>query len=331
MRVCVAAYPTAFQQPGGGERVLDALSEALRREVDIVERFDPWTTKLADFDVLHYFSSYGSELFPEWRRHVDVLAVTPFIWPELPPMLAARRQAERFIRRAVRRERGPFQSVDVLFPTSKSEAKLLIRNYGVRPDRVVPVPHGTDPRFAAPPSGAFAARFGVTDFVLCPARIDANKNQLRLIRALSETDLKLVLLGDVAVGHERYGAACRAAAGPNTTMLPSLAHQSEELRDAFASAACVVIPSEYELCSVAALEAGIAGTPLASTTGGGMVDHLSPYAEFFDPRSEDDIRDALLRAIAVGRRPGQREHFAARFSWQAVARRTVDAYRRCLP
>jgi glycosyltransferase involved in cell wall biosynthesis len=87
-----------------------------------------------------------------------------------------------------------------------------------------------------------------------------------------------------------------------------------------------VIGSEHELCSVAALEAGVAGVPLASTAGGGMVEHLTPYAEFFDPHDETRIRAAVVAALDTGKRPGQSEHFARRFSWDEIARRTAEAY-----
>ena len=91
-------------------------------------------------------------------------------------------------------------------------------------------------------------------------------------------------------------------------------------------AAAVVIASEYELCSVAALEAGAAGAPLASTTGGGMREHLEGFAEFFDPHSEEELRRAVEAAIARGRRDGQSESFLRRFDWSEIARRTLRAY-----
>ena len=49
------------------------MAEALRRQGVNVTLFDTWSTSLGDVDVLCY-SSYGSELFPELRRHVACLA-----------------------------------------------------------------------------------------------------------------------------------------------------------------------------------------------------------------------------------------------------------------
>lgn len=327
MRVCFAAYPTAFQQPGGGEQVLLSLAEALRDYVDEVQFFDPWRTRLKDYEVLHYFSSYGSDQFVEWRRHVGLLAVTPFIWPELPHRVHALRNVRRAARRLTRSPASePFAAADILFPTSTREAQLLHENYRVPLERLVVVPHGADLRFADPPSGAFVRISEAERYVLCPGRIEPNKNQLRVVHALADTDVELIVLGGVAPGFESYADACRAAAGPRTCFLHALPHESEELRDAIVSAACVVIGSRYELCSVAALEAGLAGVPLASTNGGGMLEHLTPFAEFFDPADEAQIRRAVLQALERGRRPGQKEHFAARFSWDAIARRTAAAY-----
>jgi glycosyltransferase involved in cell wall biosynthesis len=327
VRVCFATYPTAFQEPGGGERVLDQLAAALERRDVEVTRFDQWSTRLGDFDVLHYFSSYGSDLFPLLRRHVNRLAVTPFIWPELPPLISALRRLRHAAAPVLGPAPAPYDAVDLIFPTSHREAELLVRNYSVLAERIAIVPHGADLRFAAEPSGEFARVNGLGRYILCPGRIDPNKNQLRVIHALADEDVDLVILGDVAAGEEAYGGACRRAAGPRTHFLPSLPPGSDLLIDAVAGAACVVIASVYELCSLSALEAGVAGVPIASTTGGGMFEHLAPWASFFDPRSEHELRRAVIQSTGKGRSRLQSIEFAERFSWESVAEQTLAAYR----
>lgn len=319
MKICFATYPTAFQQPGGGEAVLNNLRASLARQAVEVDLFDQWNASLADYDVVHYFSSYGSDEFNRLRRHARALAVTPFIWPALP---------WRARLRNVIRPRRPFAGVDLLFPTSRREASLLVQNYGVDQSQVAVVPHGVERRFAEPASVSFAESCGLERYVLCPGRIDPNKNQLRVVRALRDLDVDLVVLGSVAAGHEDYERRCRAAAGPRTLFLPALAHDSELLVDAYRAAAAVVIASEYELCSIAALEAGAAGAPLVSTNGGGMPEHLEGFAEFFDPGSEPELRRAVEAALERGRREGQTESFLRRFDWDEIARETIRAYER---
>jgi glycosyltransferase involved in cell wall biosynthesis len=326
VNVCFATYPTAFQQPGGGEVVILALKEALERRGVNVELFDPWTTRLRTVDVLHYFSSNGTDLFPLIRDHVH-LVVTPTIWPELPTNVRLQRELTRAARALVRRPRpGPYDAADLVLPHSRREADLLSRNYHVPRSKLRIVPHGTDLRFAAPATGVFARLHGLRDYVLCPGRIDANKNQLRLIRALRDTDIDLVILGAPMAGEEAYVTACRAAAGPRTHFVEPLEPGSELLVDAVASAACVTIASVYEIWSLAAHEAGVAGTPIAASSGGVLEELLSPYAVFFDPHSEEAIRAAVDEALARGRVPGQSEHFAARFSWDAAAEHVHAAY-----
>lgn len=317
MKVCFATYATAFQRPGGGEAVLLNLREALERLGVSVDLFDPWETRLAGYDVLHYFSSYGSDEFARFRALSPRLAVTPFIWPALPRPV----RLMRALRRAT-----PFAPVDVLFPTSQREADLLVQNYGVDRSRIAIVPHGAEGRFAGPTDGSFAREYGLRRYVLCPGRIDRNKNQLRVIRALRTVDVELVILGSAAPGEEDYERRCREAAGPSTTFVPALPHDSALLVDAYRGAAAVVVASEYELCSVAALEAGVAGAPLVSTNGGGMPEHLAGFAEFFDPHSESELRQAVTAALERGPRAGQSEHFRARFDWDEIAQRTLAAY-----
>jgi glycosyltransferase involved in cell wall biosynthesis len=329
VRVCFATYPTAFQQPGGGEAVILALREALQQRGVEVTLFDPWSTRLREHDLLHYFSSIGAESFPKWRSHVPLI-VTPTLWPHLPRRVRAVRRMRRAAdRMRGRRVVGPFDPADVVLPHSRTEAELLTRNYGVPLERIVIIPHGTDERFAQTATGAFARENRLGAYVLCAGRIDPVKNQLRLIRALRDSEIYLAIVGDAAPGAEAYSAECRRAAGPRTRFIPALPRASELLIDAVAGAACVVIPSIYEIWSLIGHEAGIAGTAIASSRGGALPELLGPYPSYFDPRAEDSIRNAVLQAVDHGP-PASQAQFFSKISWAYVADRAIDAYQLAL-
>lgn len=328
MRVAFATYPTAFQQPGGGEAVLLALRTHLIEQQVEVDLLDPWHGRLSSYDVLHYFSSIGTDLYPYYRKHLP-LVVTPCLWPELPRGVRVARSLSRSLRKVTRRPQVlSYADASVLTPHSRSEAEMLVRNYGVRCDQIEIVPHGHDSRFSAGSRTAFAQKRRLGQYALCVGRIDPIKNQLRLVRALRGVDLDLVLIGVPAAGEEAYFAACQAAAGPRTTFLSPMPSDSQELVDAIAGAACVVIPSIYEIWSLVAHEAGVAGVPIAASSGGSMRELLSPWASFFDPRSETGIRNAVVSAASRGANAAQQRDFLNRPSWTDVASRMVAVYER---
>lgn len=330
MRVAFATYPTAFEQPGGGEAVLLALREhLLQRGVD-VDLFDPWQGSLSSYDVLHYFSSIGSDLFPYYRRYLP-LVVTPCFWPALPASVRIARNLSRGSKGVLRRHvSSPFEHVDVLTPHTRLEATLLMQNYHARRDQLAVIPHGRAEEFASGSRTAFAQQHGLRPYVLCVGRIEPIKNQLRLVRALREVEFDLVLIGDAAVGAEAYYASCRAAAGPRTTFLPQMPRDSTELVDAIAGAACVVVPSVYEIWSLVAHEAGASGVPIAASSGGSMRELLSPWAFFFDPADERELRDAVRSAARREVSLRQQQDFLNRPTWDDVARMVQRLYERVL-
>lgn len=326
MKIAFATYPTAFEQPGGGEVILLTLRERLILRGLQVDLLDPWSGGLSSYDVLHYFSSIGTDLYPYYRRYVPLI-VTPCLWPSLPPFIRARRDLRRGVGRVMRRPlRSPYEAADIVTPHSTVEANLLMRNYDVRPDQIDIVPHGVDERFGTGDRTAFAKEHGLSRYVLCLGRIDPIKNQLRLIHAVRDVDLDLVVVG--GAGEESYLAACRAAAGPRTTFLPPLPRESQQIVDAVRGAACVVVPSIYEIWSLVAHEAGVAGVPIAATKGGSMKELLSPWATFFDPLNESEMREAVLSAVDQGLSSEQSRNFLGRASWEAVADHMVAVYER---
>lgn len=102
----------------------------------------------------------------------------------------------------------------------------------------------------------------------------------------------------------------------------------------FAAADVVVVPSLYEPFGIVALEAQLAGTPVAVADTGGLPELVEPGVTGlrFAPQRPDALAEAvaqLLRdpaAAAAMARTAARQ-VVDRFSWPAVASRTAAAYR----
>jgi len=106
-----------------------------------------------------------------------------------------------------------------------------------------------------------------------------------------------------------------------------------ELATLVSTADLVVVPSLYEPFGLVALEAQLAGTPVAVSNTGGLAELVQPGRTGFrfTPESPAAIADAV-RALVTD--PAQARSMAARaqhrarseFGWAAVARRTAEVY-----
>jgi glycosyltransferase involved in cell wall biosynthesis len=223
-----------------------------------------------------------------------------------------------------------FRYADALLPLSTREAALLVQDFNVPRERLVVAPNGIDPLFTRAHSGeSFATRYGVRDFVLCAARLDALKNQLRLIQALGRESLTLVLVGRAE--SEDYVARCRQAAHEaqaRVLFLPALAR--EELVHAYAAARVHALVSWYDVAPLAALEAAAMGCNLVLTQESGGSDYFGADAWYCDPGDVTSIRNAVRAAYAAPRTDALRARIARECTWERAAKQTRGAYERAL-
>ena len=324
---------------GGGEVQMHKTADALARlGVEVVRIDHP--KDLRAVDVAHFFGSRPE--YVEWvaaARRIGVpSAVSTIAWFDLasywedagsfPNKLAT---AGKFLARTAcprlpSWRRRLYHAADLLLPNSRAEARQLIRLFQVPKHAVHVVPNAADLRFAEAAPGPFVERFGLSDFVLCPGRIEPRKNQLTLIRALRDTSVPLVVLGRPVPGHETYAARCRSEASERVRFIDSLPHDDPCLASAYAACGCLALVSRFETPGLVALEAGLTGTPLVLTRGGATREYFGEFARYVRPRRVSEIRRSVRRALQAPRNPALAEHVRARFTWDETARATLAAY-----
>lgn len=340
-RVRTAARLDAWSAGGGGEVQMAATTRELHHLGIDARPWRPWDAdELNAGDVVHFFGSRpefveSAEALKSRDIRVVVSTIAWFDWRNTlrePTSLVRRsRDLARYaLRAALPRlpswRRRLYHAADLLLPNSQAEAEQLIRLFQVSPAKVRVVPNGVDPCFAAADARLFQARYGDRPFVLCPGRIEPRKNQLALIRALKGTGLRLVLLGDVVSGHERYRAACRAAADDSVNFLGRVQHDDPLLASAYAACRCVALTSWYETPSLSALEAALTGTPLVLPAGGSAREYFGPLARYVAPHNLPEIRAAVSAAAAEPRSSNLAILVNRQFTWRHVAEATQAAY-----
>ncbi len=344
-RVAFYVYPTAFQNPGGGEVQLLKTREYLAKAGLEVKLFDPWTDKLDSFDILHTFGSVKDCLpvmeLAHQRGIKNILStICWYNWRsawETPGFWAARaaalgRHAGKVFLPFIPSPRKRMMEIsDVLMPNSESEAGQLERFFRVPRSRIVIIPNAVDAAFANADPVPFIEKFGLRDFVLCVGRIEPRKNQLGMVRAMSGAKVPFVLIGDPVSTYPGYYQACRKAAGPNVHFIGGLPHGSELLRSAYAACDTFLLASWLETPGLAALEAGLAGAKIVITREGATREYFGEFASYVDPADRRDIRSKALAAHEKPKDTRLKAQISERFSWNITARKILEVYQRTAP
>jgi len=190
------------------------------------------------------------------------------------------------------------------------------------------VHNGVDPTWAEGATGdAFREKFGVGDYVLSVGRLEPRKNQLLLARALRDTNIDLVLVGEPA--KPEYAELVRRHGG-RVHMVGRLTHEDPLLRSAFAGARAFALPSWSEGAPLVALEAAAFGLPLVLSDRSGEQEYFGPLARYCDPLDLDGLRQQVTEAFAEpldsDLRQARRGLIGSALTWAHTARETAQSY-----
>lgn len=341
LRVAFYVYPTAFQAPGGGEIQLMKTKEYLEKSGVEVKLFDPWVDKLETFDIFHTFGSVKDCL--DMIRTARILGVKTVLssicwysWKSAwgiysswdKRLLSLARQAAKSLcpfMPSMRKSMMEFS--DLLFPNSQTEAEQLVRYFCVPKDKIFVVPNGVDPKFDQATPDLFIDTYGLKDFILCVGRIEPRKNQLNMIRALKNTDIPLVFIGDYVHHYEDYYLTCRREAEGNVYFLGPIPHDSELLASAYATCNTFLLASWLETPGLAALEAGLAGAKVVITDQGATREYFSDHATYVPPDCLSSIRKKTLRTYDRSSNRTLQNYIRNHHLWKQATQVTLEGYR----
>ncbi|MGB2599824.1 MAG: glycosyltransferase [Candidatus Omnitrophota bacterium] len=342
MKVLFYSYPSAFQNPGGGEIQLLKTKEHLEKMGVSVRFFDQWQDKFDDFDVLHIFGSVKDcvGLMQTAKNKGIKIALSTIFWSSFERALheggSSAKKMELFARHLAKLalpwlpsgRRRTMSLSDVLFPNSNMEKEQLARLFAMPRQKMKVVPNGIDRKFLEARLEAFVEKFGIKDFVLTVGRIEPRKNQLNLIRALKLSGLKLVIVGDAVSEYMSYYDQCRQEADQNVVFIDGIGHESDLLPSAYAACSVFVAPGWFETPGLAALEAAAAGAALAVTRGGCTSEYFGGDVAYFDPSDVQQIRQAVQEAgqIDEARKKSLRDRIKENYLWENVADQTLRGY-----
>jgi len=215
---------------------------------------------------------------------------------------------------------------DVLLPNSEGERDLLVKNFGIEPEKCVVVYNAVDEVFFDAKPDEFVKEYGLSDFVLCVGRLELRKNQHLLLAALKGTGLPVVLIGPAF--DREYMEACRANATEKVTFIEHMPYES--LPSAYAAARVHMLASWYDTPGLVSLEAAAAGCNIVSTDRGPTREYFKDMAWYCDPSETKSIRDAVLAAWEAPKAERLRQFVRGNYTWQRAAQQTLEGYEQAL-
>lgn len=279
-------------------------------------------------DVIH--ATNPASVPPVRRRQALVVTVHDLAFEHHPDLfpVAWRWLYRAGIRAAVKRASA------ILVPTQSTADDLLSRHH-LDAGRVHVTPLGASLPATSVDPDPVLARLGIArPYVLSVGTQEPRKNLVRLLRAYRQVapDLPhaLVLAGaegwsndELRLELERPGAGTIVRTG----------HVSDQDLDAlYRGADAFAYLSLYEGFGLPLVEALARGVPSVASNTSSLPEVVGDAALLVDPEDVGEIADALARVLTDARvaedlRWRGRER-AARFTWDATARATLDAYRR---
>ena len=254
-------------------------------------------------------------------------------------------------------ERTAIEQAAAVIAVSQETRNDVLRLFDVPPERVHVIHNGIDPEEYRPVAARDAlVRHGVDPgrpTVLFVGRITRQKGILHLVNAIPEIDpaLQVVLCAGAPdtkeIGAEIERAVARVAGvRPGVVWIREMVPRADAIQ-LYSHAAIFCCPSVYEPFGIINLEAMACETAVVASSVGGIPEVVVPGETgllvdpglrpgTFDPADPPGFSASLAAAInQLARDPKERRRLGRNgrrrvldhFSWEAIARRTIDLYR----
>ncbi|GAA0594022.1 glycogen synthase [Craurococcus roseus] len=257
-------------------------------------------------------------------------------------------------------ERTAIERADAVIAVSRETREDVLRLFDVPPGRVHVIHNGIDPEeYRRTEARRALDRHGIDPakpFVLFVGRVTRQKGIMHLVNAIPrlDPDLQVVLCAGAPdtpeIGREMAeGVAAVAARRPGVVWIREMLPRPDVIQ-LYSHAAVFCCPSVYEPFGIINLEAMACETAVVASAVGGIPEVVVPGETgllvdpglkpgTFDPADPAAFSARLADAInALARDPALRARFGANgrhrveahFSWDAIARSTLDLYRSLL-
>jgi glycosyltransferase involved in cell wall biosynthesis len=325
--------PRPWAMTRGGVEVQIEKTTAFLNQIDVNASYFNFYDDSLDFDLLHLFSSdYVFNDIAKLTKGVGKkLVVSSVYYSEYPEVLSIwMKTLDKLIWRSYFDfKRNVMIQADIVLPNCHAELLQMNKIFGIPLEKMRVIPNGVDSEFEDCDGTLFTSTYGWKDFILCVSRLDSRKNIHKLIEAVLQTDLQLVLIGMMDHNKSNYGMKIKKLIDANPNQIKYigvLPHDSPMLKSAYGACAVHALPSKLETPGLCNLEAGLAGKKIVVSDLPTIREYLTDYAYYCEPNSVKSIKKSLLGAVSSTNSNCLQMHIKKNFLWQTVAQKTKDAY-----
>jgi glycosyltransferase involved in cell wall biosynthesis len=219
------------------------------------------------------------------------------------------------------------RSTRVVVADSENTRRDVIQSYGIAPEKVRVIYPGYDPTTYSTGDADRLPDSAANSYLLYVGNLLPHKNLLSLLDALAilrrRRPARLIIRGEGQVGYARAVRERVETLGLRDAVTFQTYADGAALRDLYAHAACLVLPSLHEGFGLPVLEAMACGTPVITSTTSSLPEVGGDAALRIDPYDTIDLSDAMYQVLEDrDLREDLRERglkWVRAFTWQRTA------------
>lgn len=334
MKVLIISYYNFAQNTAGGvySKVVNYLKSAKDSEI-IIKPFNVWEDKIVDYDIIHYFalkSEFYEQMYMAKKlgKKIVVSSIITIANP-LHTRLKIKLGNYLHLRTNENLNQDMLKLSDIIITETQKEKDYIVSAYNISSSKIYVIPNGVSEEILNGNKSLVMQKLGIDKpFVLQVGRFDSNKNQLSVIRALSNLDIPVVFVGGADSSAPEYFEQCRKEAGKNCYFLGWIKHSDPLMASAYAAAKVVVLPSHHEIFGNAIFEGAMTNSNIVAT-------HVLPLKEFgfsnnaipIVPTNIESIKNAIIEAYNRDIDIEFSEYVKKNYSLKAIFKRHLDLYK----
>lgn len=336
MKIIFGSFQAITILEGGVKTQVLSLKQELEKLGHQIFLFDAWQNyPMSEINFLHLFCAHiGTYHLAKSMLALNIkMVVTPVFYSrQNPGLIRATLPITKVLSKI-----GIFQFhqiaselcnlATIVAPNTQKECDLVQNGLNVAKSRIQLLPNGVNERFYDADPSLFINKYGTKNFILYVGHIGwQRKNLLSLLRICQKIDVPLVVIGKVI--ENDYGKKCieLIKSRRNTILITDIEHIDPILASAYAACDSLVLPSYYETPGLVALEAGLAGAKIVITKYGGTDEYFKDFAQYVNPKSENSIKQAILKSLEQKKTNELKEHIRNNFLWKHAAQTLVKIY-----
>ncbi len=225
------------------------------------------------------------------------------------------------------------ENADFIFPIAESEMVNIKKQLKIEKDKnFIVTPNGIDFNLSYETIDLSVylknIDFSKRRYVISVGRIEPRKNQLGVIRALKDTEIGVIFVGDLNKKHKKYCKEfLKNIDSDKYIYLGKVEHNI--IMNLYKQVNVSVLPSWFEVTSLVDLEAYLSGLKVVSTKYSYIGDFLGNNIRYCDPADVNSIRESILSELNSPNHYNIRnlEEKISKYNWDYTAEKVYEGYK----